>query len=688
MDEGRKGRGSRFYALMTLWACLAACDGKDTRPGAASDDVAGRSSAAPDLAPLTARRDQVRDFEADLAAKRHPGDGGGSARVTAAPERVVAGGAGRWTIEYTVGERGIEPGGVITLMPEPFWGWSTPQAERREFPGYTEVTSKAQGDATFRTATYGGAEAGMFLVTVEGAALEPGDTVTLDYGAGPAGARADRYAGRGARLWLAVDSDGDGVRALVESSPSVDVEAREPARAVLLGPSIVRPGETARYSVSLLDEWANAAPKLDSGEPWITGAAISGYPVDWSGPESVEIGASGSADFEVRVGEARPGSVRLTATVALPDETAVEAEANPSWVDASAPLIFWADLHGHSGLSDGTGAVEDYFRYARDVARLDVIALTDHDHFGVAFLDARPEWWKRIESLNGEFHEPGRFVSILGYEWTSWIHGHRHVLYFDGSGEVLSSISREGQPSHDTPTKLWDALRGQQALTIAHHSSGNPIPVNWTFPPDPELEPVTEVVSVHGSSEARDAPHVVAGSRPGQFVRDQLERGYRLGFIGSGDSHDGHPGLPHLSPGYGWRPANTQRGELVGTGGLAAIRASELSGGAVYEALRARRTYATSGPRIAVRERAASGGTRIEAAGTAPFVKADLVLGPPGAGLRSLPLEQLSAASSARDVAVLIPENEAKAHAYVYLRFVQGDGGTAWYGPLWSATSF
>ena len=33
-------------------------------------------------------------------------------------------------------------------------------------------------------------------------------------------------------------------------------------------------------------------------------------------------------------------------------------------------------------LSDGTGTPEDYFAYARDVAALDVIALTDHDHWG------------------------------------------------------------------------------------------------------------------------------------------------------------------------------------------------------------------------------------------------------------------------------------------------------------------
>lgn len=696
MNHGRKARGHRFPAPLRWaricaprsalgWAsvaavCLTGCGGSKSESPEQPRHAGASGATVPNLSPPTARMDQVRDFEADLAAERHPGDGGGTARVLVAPERVVAGQPGRWTVEYVVGEHGISEGGVVTFMPEPFWGWSTPQAEREAFPGYTRVTLDSAAGATVKAATFGGAEAGMLLLTVTGAALAAGDTVTLEYGAGPLGARADRYAGRDARLWIGVDSDGDGVRSLVESSPRIDVEARPPARAILLGPSVVRPGETARYSISLLDEWANANPRLTSGEPWLVAATVTDYPVDWTGPATVDIGPSGSATFEVQVGSARDDAVRIRATIPLPDAAPAALESNPMWVDAATPLIFWADLHGHSGLSDGTGAVDDYFRYARDVARLDAIALTDHDHFGMAFLDARPDWWERIRTLNGEYHAPGRFVSILGYEWTSWIHGHRHVLYFDGSGEVLSSIRPSSSDSYDTPAKLWDALRGQNALTIAHHSSGNPIPVNWTFAPDPELEPVTEVVSVHGSSEARDAPHVVAGSREGQFVRDQLELGRRLGFIGSGDSHDGHPGLPHLSPGYGWRPATAQRGELMGTGGVAAIRAASLSRGALLDALRARRTYATSGPRIAIREHITESGRVVEFACTAPIREVNIVRGPPGAKVLALPLPE----EPSRRLRLALLTEEFKGSAYVYVRLTQEDGGTAWCGPFWS----
>ena len=133
---------------------------------------------------------------------------------------------------------------------------------------------------------------------------------------------------------------------------------------------------------------------------------------------------------------------------------------------------------------------------------------------------------------------------------------------------------------------MWAALEGRRALTIAHHSAGGPISTDWSIPPHPELETVTEIVSVHGSSEAADSPGVIHRPVPGNFVRDALDRGYRLGFLGSSDGHDGHPGLAHLTS---------------ATGGLAAILAEDLTRDAIYDALNNRRVYATSGHRILLR---------------------------------------------------------------------------------------
>ena len=135
------------------------------------------------------------------------------------------------------------------------------------------------------------------------------------------------------------------------------------------------------------------------------------------------------------------------------------AESNPIVVSAAIPRVLWADLHGHSNFSDGTGTPEDYFLYARDVAALDVAALTDHDHWGMLPLESHPEMWQEIRRETQRFHQPGRFVTLLGYEWTSWIHGHRHVLYFGDEGEIFDSVD----PSYESPLQLWQALAWELA---------------------------------------------------------------------------------------------------------------------------------------------------------------------------------------------------------------------------------
>jgi hypothetical protein len=383
-------------------------------------------------------------------------------------------------------------------------------------------------------------------------------------------------------------------------------------------------------------------------------------------PHEVPLGSDGTARVMVEVPDA--GVHRLTLRTA----SGLEGETNPLEVSANAPRILWGDLHGHSNYSDGTGLPEDYYRYARDVAGLDVAALSDHDHWGLEFLDMHPPLWADIVRVTREFHEPGRFVTLLAFEWTNWAYGHRHVLYFDDDGPLITSLA----PATDRPEELWKVLEGHTALTVPHHPAGGPIAIDWSIPPDPRFEPVAEVVSVHGSSEAADSPSPIYDAVAGHYVRDALDRGYRLGFIGSGDTHDGHPGLGHLA---------------VGTGGVAAIVSEERTRAGVLAAMRARRTYATSGPRIILRfsvDSTPMGGTlpvssedaqqavAVRAIGTAPIQRIDLIR----SGRIVLTAEQTESDVS---YATRIPRLETG--EYIYARVVQRDGGLAWSSPVFAA---
>jgi hypothetical protein len=550
-------------------------------------------------------------------------------------------------LTYEAGPLGIAEGGALFLQPSPFWGWDSPQTEIAEAPGSTGIGTDAQGVRLEPTALDG-----LLAIHVRGRKLEPGERVHVTYLT-----RADRYAEREERVWIAVDGDGDGVRSLVLDSPRVDVLAGEPARLVLTLPTTARPGELVRLVVAALDASANRGVVMT--EPISLRA-----PGDLALPGTVSLPEGGILELEVPA--AGEGVFRVQGSTA----SGLMAESNPLIVRDAIPRVLWGDLHGHSQLSDGTGTPEDYFAYARDVAALDVIALTDHDHWGMRFLDGAPGLWKTIEDAARRFDEPGRFVALVGFEWTSWLHGHRHVLYFEGKAEVLSSLD----PRYQDPALLWKALEGRSAVTIAHHSAGGPVSTNWEYAPPPELEPVTEVVSVHGSSEASDTPGKIYAAVPGKFVRDALARGLRFGFIGSGDGHDGHPGLAHLaSP----------------SGGLAAIFSEATTRAGVLEALRARRTYATSGPRIWLRTwlDGYEMGALIPAS-DAPDHELRFVVAAPGPidrvdVVRSGEIVGVVPGSNRRELSETLRIPSLRSGEYVYLRVIQEDGGAAWSSPVY-----
>ena len=597
----------------------------------------------------------------DAAAARGPADGGGRAWITDAKASYPASSRSQLHITYEAGPLGIVEGGVLFLQPSPFWGWDSPQTRYPESPGYTQV-SRAPDGLKLSINNYGG----YLAIEIGGRALLAGEQIQMVYGAGPSGAQIDAYAEAGSPIYISVDGDGDGVRGIIDSPPEINVVGTPAAQLHLVVPTTARPGETVELHVSALDSKGSMTPLEEGGVVFVE------PPAELSLPQSIALGGShqGSQAIEFKIDEPGLYRFRVQGTGSL---SHLSTESGPLLVREEAPRIRWGDLHGHSKLSDGTATPDQYFQYARDVAGLDVSSLTDHDHWGMVPMDAHPEMWDFINRSADAHHDPGKFVTVHGYEWTSWLHGHRHVLYFDGPGEVYSSVD----PDYQTPAQLWDALRGQEAMTLAHHSAGGPVATNWRYPPDPILEPVTEIVSVHGSSESADSPSPIYDPVSGNYVRNALDAGYVLGFIGSGDSHDGHPGLPQLAAGRG-------------LGGLAAILSEELSRDGVLEALRARRSYATNGSRIFLDVKmdgqpmghafpAAKAGANsqqqleIEVHGTGPIERIDLIR---SGATASLDAEGRTDWTLERSIPLLMPGE------YHYVRVVQKDGGAAWSSPF------
>src|SRR5262249_11057883 len=205
-------------------------------------------------------------------------------------------------------------------------------------------------------------------------------------------------------------------------------------------------------------------------------------------------------------------------------------KGNPIRVFAREPeaKTYWGELHSHSSISaDGIG--KDPFTYARDAARLDFFASTEHaDDDGNPRGDAiRPEEWQSIRNQVEKFYEPDRFVTLLAYECSFPApYGHHNVFFRTVSGTPCPAglmVSVEN---------LWSRIATGEAITIPHHtgiafmgppagaeSAGpgfQPIvtdvsrpltsagaAVDWNIH-NPNKRPLVEIYSLHGSSEIYD----------------------------------------------------------------------------------------------------------------------------------------------------------------------------------------
>ncbi len=143
-------------------------------------------------------------------------------------------------------------------------------------------------------------------------------------------------------------------------------------------------------------------------------------------------------------------------------------------VVASAPLRrYWGDLHGQSGETIGMGSAEDYFRYARDAAFVDMVGHQGNDF---QITDA---FWKKLNRLTAEFDKPGKFVCLPGYEWSgnTGMGGDRNIFYRHEGRPIRRSshILVEGQTSTDaiyTADELFECAQGRGLPSSSPMSAG------------------------------------------------------------------------------------------------------------------------------------------------------------------------------------------------------------------------
>jgi len=482
------------------------------------------------------------------------------------PGPFVAGSHVELVLVYTAGTFGIDDTGMVKISWRTTSDFAKPQFDKPRAANFTtvEASNGAKLEVWFDRLNIR-PYANTLLIRIGRGYLRAGDTLTIRMGDrrhGSPGLRLQTNVERNVELRTAVDAFATYEFCELPQQPAFDLVAGPAARWKAIVPSLALVGEPFRLAILAEDMWGNPTEDAAGTLALASSQPIAGLPQDivihkGDGPRVIE-----------NLSAAAPGDVDISVSA----EGRLLARANPLRIVGAAPLRrYWADLHGQSGETIGMGTAEEHFRYARDKAFVDMVGHQGNDF---QITDA---FWKKLNALTEEFDVPGQFVCLPGYEWSgnTGMGGDRNV-FFRREGRPIrrsSHILVEGATSTDavyTADKLFAALRGEDCRVIAH-VGGRYADVKYAH--DGRIERTVEVHSSWGTFE--------------WLLHDAFEVGYRVGVVCHSDDHKGRPGAT--------TPGASSFGAI---GGLSCYFMPELTRDALFEALRTRRHYGTTGTRL------------------------------------------------------------------------------------------
>ena len=273
--------------------------------------------------------------------------------------------------------------------------------------------------------------------------------------------------------------------------------------------------------------------------------------------------------------------------------------------------------------------------------------------------------WEREIVFANRHYAPGTFTTLIAYEWTSMVDGanlHRNVI-FRGDSAPLPFTSVDSKDPEDL-WRYLDEIRGQghEAMAIPHNSNvSNGLMFDWTRfngrPIDRAYaalrqanEPLVEISQAKGTSDTHPSlssndefadfeiyerllgDKTRMSKAEGSYVRDGLGRGlvlhrivgvnpYKFGLEGSSDLHSAlsvsaqadYAGDHNRINMGGGRPTDQEAASILGqkfdlisslstsSGSVAGVWAEANTRESIYDALRRRESFATSGTLLKLR---------------------------------------------------------------------------------------
>ena len=457
---------------------------------------------------------------------------------------IVAGSYQSCALTYTAGPAGIDDTGSIKISMRFPTDCGIPQFSEPSAPNYTTAHASNGAHLQLRYDTKDNVRPwGRTLhVKVLQGYLQRGDTITVllgDQSQGSPGWRMQTFLEKSFELRVLVDRYATYCYEALDKSPTFRIVAGKATKLVAVAPSQAVPGKSVVVRIKSEDRWGNP------------------------------VGSPRREKHRVR---ADAGVERIP----IKDvETNLRCVTNPIRVEPESQWNrYWADLHGQSEETVGTNSIDDYFRFGRDFGFLDACAHQGND------FQITDNFWETIEATTAKYHQPGRFITFPGWEWSgnTGLGGDRNVLYRE---EGLGVISRsclalvdpaqaETECSHTVEALFRQLKPFLPDVMLVPHVGGRYADLSYH---DRKLEPVVEVHSAWGTFE--------------WMLADAFDRGYRIGIVANSDGHKGRPGASY--------PGASTFGSY---GGLTGILSDQLDRKSLWESYQQRRVYATTGARI------------------------------------------------------------------------------------------
>lgn len=475
-----------------------------------------------------------------------------------------------FTLTYTVGRFGLDDSGAIRVVFRAMGDAGRLQTDDPGAPNY--VTAKASNGATLSVEyRHRGVSARprwkSLTIGVSGGYLSEGDTITIVFGdtsGGSPGMQMQTVVEEGFEFKVLADVCAVGHFTPIPDTPTISIVPGQPVlwRAVLS--SLRRPGERFVFGLKAEDKWGNPTEHARGSFVLETSLPVNNMPERFDYPLGER-----AVTFE-NLSVDQSGELRITVRDA--DSGAVVCESHPMMIREGKYGGYWGDLHGQSGESIGIGTSRSYFEFARNKAFLDVTSHQAND------FQVNNAFWAFLNDLTAYHHEDGRFVTFPGYEWSgnTSVGGDRNV-FFRNEGRQIRRSSHALLPERDdldtdapNANLLFEALKDEDCVLYAH-VGGRYADIEYAH--DPKLERSMEIHSAWGTFE--------------WLLTDGFPLGHRSGVVCNSDGHKGRPGASY--------PGVSMFGAY---GGLTCFYAEELTRDGIFESMRKRHHYGTTGTRL------------------------------------------------------------------------------------------